>query len=134
MCQICVTDVRNDQWMLTEVVPYINNNGGQIQLSVFKYFMKLSGDSDWKCRLMLNGDEGIKRFCENSNGELTWATDVKGVVTVSTKFGQIEKQNSSENVPSTIITVTNKVCCCCFFPSYCFYLLVLVFVVYLMSG
>ncbi len=107
--QICVRNVRNDQWMLTEVVPFVNNNGGKIQLNLFKAFLRLSGDSDWTFRLMKNGDDEIKRFCENSNGELTWATDDKGEVTVSTKFSKIERLQAASRSSSATVTVPSKV-------------------------
>ncbi len=105
-----MTDVRNDQWMLTEVVPFIDNNGGKIPLCLFKNFFRLSGDSDWTFRLKINGDKELKSFCENSNGELIWATDVKGEVTVSTKPSQFgRKQPSSAAAGATAAAIPLKV-------------------------
>ncbi len=94
----CQIDVRMGQWMLTEVVDFINNYGGKIQLSLFKTFLRLRSNSDWKCCLRGNG---AKRFCEESHGELIWATNCNGV-TVSTKCGQVWGNQSSWRSPTTV--------------------------------
>ncbi len=103
--------------MLTEVVPFINNNGGKIQLNLFKNFLRLKIDSDWTFRLMKNGDDEIKRFCENSDGELTWATDGKGERTVFTKFGLFNRHHPSWWYPSAAVTVPPKVKSSSMMPS-----------------
>ncbi len=108
-CQICVTDVETDRLILTEVVAFINSYGGKIKLDLFKTFFRLRSNSDWKCRLKENGDDELNSFCENSNGELTWATDGKGEVTVSTKFGQCESLQPCWWSSSASVSVADKV-------------------------
>ncbi len=102
-CFVQIVIDEKDQLMLVEFVTFIDSKGGKINLCHLKKFFRKN--SDWKRRLK-RGDDEVKCFCDNSNGELIWGIDRKGEGTVSTKccqFGRNQPSScSTASVPSKV--------------------------------